>query len=134
MQVNKVGAGLLWNSPLNLIITDTSMIRGHIECFTYNAINFKYIGFNAGGMNVCLLSILENKIDISWYYSFVSFVPGLLLLVLTFALDMTPFILIIVIIELIVPHHYHPPAVLFAGMCFLAIVPLAYIIGSAVGR
>lgn len=48
--------------------------------------------------------------------------------------DMTPCILIVVLFELVIPHEYHPPSVIFALMCLFGIVPLAYIIGTAVGR
>jgi uncharacterized membrane protein YccF (DUF307 family) len=77
---------------------------------------------------------MDGEIELSTEQAFsLSYISYEALGVNVVLLNMTPCILIVVLFELVIPHHYHPPSVIFAVMCLFAIIPLAYIIGTAVG-
>jgi Ca2+:H+ antiporter len=77
---------------------------------------------------------MDGEIELSTEQAFsLSYVSYQALGVNVVLLNMTPCILIVVLFELVIPHEYHPPSVIFALMCLFGIVPLAYIIGTAVG-
>jgi Ca2+:H+ antiporter len=77
---------------------------------------------------------MDGEIELSTEQAFsLSYISYQALGVNVVLLNMTPCILIVVLFELVIPHHYHPPSVIFALMCLFGIVPLAYIIGTAVG-
>ncbi|ELR22217.1 cation exchanger, putative [Acanthamoeba castellanii str. Neff] len=75
---------------------------------------------------------MDGEIELSTEQAFsLSYVSYQALGVNVVLLNMTPCILIVVLFELVIPHEYHPPSVIFALMCLFGIVPLAYIIGTA---
>lgn len=123
LQVHQVGIKLAWRDPLAVhVVSSLKADTGDIELCTEQAFSLSYLSYQALDVNVCLLSALF--LILGSVCTQINFLCA----------DMSPCILLIVLFELVIPHEYHPPAVLFAGMCFLAIVPLAYIIGTAVGR